>query len=196
MSDRTLQIIGRNHTVAQLYDSYALARQMGFNHINMDIIAGLPGENLDDFEHTLAGAKELRPESLTVHTLAIKRSSVLHLEETPLPDGQMVAQMVRRGRETAAELGMEPYYLYRQKYMAGNQENVGYALPGHACQYNVDIMEETTHIMAVGAGGISKRIIGHEGRIERAPNVSDIAQYIQRVEEMLTRKAELLKDMG
>ena len=191
MSDETLRRIGRNHTVHQTYESYALARSMGFNHINMDVIAGLPGETLGDFEHTMAGALELKPESLTVHTLAIKRSSRLHLEEAPLPDGDMVAQMVRLGQHTAYQLGMAPYYLYRQKYMAGNQENVGYALPGHACQYNVDIMEETTHILAVGAGGISKRIIGNEGRIERAPNVSDITQYIDRVDEMLERKAQL-----
>ena len=194
MSDETLRRIGRNHTVQQTFESYALAREMGFHHINMDVIAGLPGETLRDFENTMAGALALKPESLTVHTLAIKRSSRLHLEEAPLPDGDMVAQMVRLGRETAGQMGMEPYYLYRQKYMAGNQENVGYALPHHACQYNVDIMEETTHILAVGAGGISKRIIGNEGRIERAPNVSDITQYIDRVEEMNQRKKDLWKD--
>ena len=88
-------------------------------------------------------------------------------------------------------MGMEPYYLYRQKQMAGNLENVGYALPGHACQYNVDIMEETTHILALGAGGISKRIYPEEGHIGRAPNVSNIEQYIDRVDEMVERKRQL-----
>ena len=98
------------------------------------------------------------------------------------------------GMHTAYELGMEPYYLYRQKQMAGNQENVGYALPGHACQYNVDIMEETTHILALGAGGISKRIYPEEGHIGRAPNVSNIEQYIDRVDEMAQRKRTLFTE--
>ena len=100
------------------------------------------------------------------------------------------------GHATAAELGMRPYYLYRQKNMAGNQENVGYALSGHACQYNVDIMEETTHILALGAGGISKRIYPDQGRIEREPNVSNIEQYIARVDEMVARKERLFLGAG
>lgn len=196
MNDKTLQIIGRRHTVAQVYEAYAMAREAGFRHINMDVIAGLPGEDLADFERTMAGARELKPESLTVHTLAIKRSSVLHLENAPLPPAELAAEMVRMGHAAAAELGMLPYYLYRQKNMAGNQENVGYALPGHACQYNVDIMEETTHILALGAGGISKRIYPEQGRIEREPNVSNIEQYIARVEEMVGRKRRLFLGEG
>ena len=196
MNDRTLEVIGRRHTVAQVYDAYAMARQVGFHHINMDVIAGLPGEDLADFARTMAGARELAPESLTVHTLAIKRSSRLHLEHAPLPPAELAAEMVRMGHATAAELGMRPYYLYRQKNMAGNQENVGYALPGHACQYNVDIMEETTHILALGAGGISKRIYPDQGRIEREPNVSNIEQYIARVDEMVARKERLFLGAG
>ena len=191
MNDRTLRVIGRAHTAAQVEEAYALARTVVIHHINMDVIAGLPGENEADFDHTMEAALRLRPESLTVHTLAIKRSSRLHLENAPLPEGQAVAAMVRRGRETAARLGMKAYYLYRQKYMAGNQENVGYALPGHACQYNVDIMEETSHILALGAGGISKRVYPEEGHIGRAPNVSNIEQYIARVDEMIDRKRVL-----
>lgn len=191
MNDRTLRVIGRAHTARQVVEAYAMARAENIGHINMDVIAGLPGENLEDFARTMAAAEALRPESLTVHTLAIKRSSRLHLEQTPLPDGDVAAAMVDLGRETARKLGLTPYYLYRQKYMAGNQENVGYALPGHACQYNVDIMEETTHILALGAGGISKRVYPEEGRIGRAPNVSNIEQYIARVEEMIARKRRL-----
>ena len=191
MNDRTLRVIGRAHTAQQVEDAYAMAREAGIHHINMDVIAGLPGETLADFAYTMEAAKRLRPESLTVHTLAIKRSSRLHLENAPLPDGDTAAAMVRMGLETAYGMGLEPYYLYRQKYMAGNQENVGYALPGHACQYNVDIMEETTHILALGAGGISKRVYPEEGHIGRAPNVSNIEQYIARVEEMEGRKREL-----
>ncbi len=191
MNDKTLQVIGRAHTAQQVWDAYAMAREAGIHHINMDVIAGLPGENEADFARTMDAALKLRPESLTVHTLAIKRSSRLHLENAPLPDGGTAAAMVQQGLETARALGMSPYYLYRQKYMAGNQENVGYALPGHACQYNVDIMEETTHILAMGAGGISKRVYPEEGHIERAPNVSNIEHYIARVEEMAQRKREL-----
>jgi len=191
MNDKTLRIIGRAHTAQQVEDAYAMAREAGIHHINMDVIAGLPGESLEDFARTMEAAKRLKPESLTVHTLAIKRSSRLHLENAPLPDGETAAAMVRMGLDTAYGMGLEPYYLYRQKYMAGNQENVGYALPGHACQYNVDIMEETTHILALGAGGISKRVYPEEGHIGRAPNVSNIEQYIARVDEMTERKREL-----
>lgn len=191
MNDRTLQIIGRAHTSAQVREAYALAREEQISHINMDVIAGLPGENHADFAHTMEEAVALHPESLTVHTLAIKRSSRMHLENAPLPDGQMTAGMVDLGLQTARSLGMEPYYLYRQKYMAGNQENTGYALPGHACLYNVDIMEETSHILALGAGGISKRIWPEEGHITRSPNVSNIGQYIDRIEEMAERKRKL-----
>ena len=171
-----------------------MAREAGINHINMDVIAGLPGETLEDFAHTMDAVRQLRPESLTVHTLAIKRSSRLHFENYHFPDGEEAAAMVRMGAETAAALGLEPYYLYRQKNMAGNQENIGYAIPGHACQYNVDIMEETTHILALGAGGISKRIYPEEGHIGRAPNVSNIEHYTARVDEMVERKRELFLD--
>ncbi len=191
MNDRTLQVIGRAHTAQQVRDAYALAREEGIPHINMDVIAGLPGENEADFDLTLAEAVRLHPESLTVHTLAIKRSSRMSLENAPLPDGDMTARMVTRGLKTARMLGMEPYYLYRQKYMAGNLENTGYALPGHACLYNVDMMEETSHILALGAGGISKKIFPEEGHIERAPNVANIPEYISRVDEMIRRKTEL-----
>ena len=191
MNDKTLRVIGRAHTAQQVEEAYAMARTANIHHINMDVIAGLPGENIDDFARTMDAALRLKPESLTVHTLAIKRSSRLHLENAPLPDGETASRMVQLGLDTAHQLGMKPYYLYRQKYMAGNQENVGYALPGHACQYNVDIMEETTHILALGAGGISKRVYPEEGHIGRAPNVSNIEQYIARVEEMIGRKKAL-----
>ena len=194
MNDRTLQVIGRAHTALQTREAYAMARSIGFRHINMDVIAGLPGEDLSDFARTMEAAVELSPESLTVHALAIKRSSRLHLDQYPLPDERIAAAMTAMGRETARRMGLIPYYLYRQKQMAGAQENVGYALPGHACLYNVDIMEEQTHILAFGAGGISKRIYPEEGHIGRAPNVSNIDQYIVRVDEMIERKRDLFLD--
>ena len=191
MHDETLRRIGRRHTAAQTEAAYALARACGFAHINMDLIAGLPGENIDLFRQTLAWSRALAPESLTVHTLSIKRSSLLHLWEAALPDGEMTSEMVRSGRESAARRGMRPYYLYRQKYMAGNLENVGYALPGHECLYNIGMMEETAHVLAVGAGAISKRVDPKRGRIQRAPNVSDIGHYIARAGEMAERKWKL-----
>lgn len=194
MHDETLVRIGRRHTTAQTEKAYALAREAGFHHINMDLIAGLPGENLDMFRQTLEWSRALSPESLTVHTLSIKRSSLLHLWEAQLPDGDMVGDMVDCGRREAKARGMRPYYLYRQKYMAGNLENVGYALPGHECLYNVDMMEETGHVLAVGAGAISKRVDVKKGRIERAPNVSDVSHYIARTDEMIRRKADLWRE--
>ena len=193
MNDETLRIIGRAHTAQQVIDAYAMAREAGIRHINMDVIAGLPGETVEDFARTMEYARQLRPESLTVHTLAIKRSTRLHFENYRFPTGVEAAQMVQLGLETARALGMQPYYLYRQKNMAGNQENIGYAIPGHACQYNVDIMEETTHILALGAGGISKRVYEDEGHIGRAPNVANIEHYIARVDEMIQRKRELFE---
>ena len=191
MNDETLRIIGRAHTAQQVVDGYAMAREAGIRHINMDVIAGLPGETVDDFARTMDWALQLKPESLTVHTLAIKRATRLHFEKYRIPTGVEAAAMVDMGLATARRLGLEPYYLYRQKNMAGNLENIGYALPGHACQYNVDIMEETTHILALGAGGISKRIYEDEGHIGRAPNVANIEHYIARVDEMIRRKREL-----
>lgn len=189
--DVTLEKIGRRHTCAQTENAYHLAREMGFSHINMDLIAGLPGENLTMFRETLDWLKALSPESMTVHTLSIKRASLLHLWEASLPDGDMVADMVRAGAAAARDMHMQPYYLYRQKYMAGNQENVGYALKDHACIYNIDMMEETANILAMGAGATTKRLFDRKGFIKRAFNVSDIRQYIARVDEMMERKREL-----
>ena len=194
MHDETLARIGRRHTTAQTEAAYRLAREMGFGHINMDLIAGLPGENLDMFRQTLDWLRDLAPESMTVHTLSIKRSSLLHLWQAQLPDGGMVADMVRAGADAARQMGMQPYYLYRQKYMAGNQENVGYALPGNACLYNVDMMEETASVIALGAGAASKRLLPRKGAIRRAFNVSDIRQYIDRADEMIERKRQLWEE--
>lgn len=194
--DATLERIGRRHTVAQTEEAFHLARRMGFRHINMDLIAGLPGEDLPMFRQTLDWLRRLAPESMTVHTLSIKRSSLLHLWQAQLPDGDMVADMVRLGGQYAREMGMRPYYLYRQKYMAGNQENVGYALPGLECLYNVDMMEETASVLALGAGAASKRLFPQKGFIRRAFNVSDICQYIDRVDEMAQRKRALFLGDG
>ena len=197
MNDDTLRVSGRDHTAQQTVKAFELARRIGFDDINMDVIAGLPGEGVPHFERTMEAIRALRPDSLTVHTLAIKRSSRLNLEKTPLPDGDAAAQMVRLGEETATGLGLMPYYLYRQKYMAGQQQNVGYARPGKACLYNVDIMEENASILAMGAGAISKRVFpDRELRIERAPNVSNVSVYIDRVQDMTRRKEDLFINEG
>lgn len=193
MNDETLRAIGRAHTAEDTDRAFALARSLGFDNINMDIIAALPGEGTAHFERTLAGIERLSPESLTVHTLARKHGSRLNEVGFVRTPGETAEEMVSMGAAAARRLGMRPYYLYRQKYVAGNLENVAYARPGHECLYNIDIMEETTSVLAIGAGAISKRIFPGESRIERAPNAGDVGHYIARVDEMIERKKKLFE---
>lgn len=192
MNDATLKRIGRKHTSADVEASFKMARDMGFSNINMDIILGLPGEKPSDVEATLERIAELSPESLTVHTMAIKRASNLRgeLSEHSLADYEDMESMVDISAKYAKDMGLVPYYMYRQKYMLGNLENVGYAKPGCECIYNMNIMEEQQSIMAVGAGGISKLVYHDENRLERVPNVKDIQHYIARIDEMIKRKEE------
>ena len=197
-SDETLRRIGRAHSAEDTVRAFGLAREMGFAHVNMDLIAALPGEGLDDFKRTLDRTAALDPESVTVHTLAIKRSSKLHEELTVAGDSHNQANvavaesMVSYARQRLGEAGYRPYYLYRQKYMAGNLENVGYCKPGFQCLYNIGNMEETQRVLAVGAGAITKWIFARERRIERAPNLRNIEQYIERVDEMTQRKYSVI----
>ncbi len=193
MNEETLERIGRSHTPESIAAAYRLAREIGFASINMDVIAGLPGENEAAMRNTLSAVVSLAPENITVHTLAIKRSSRLRacIEQYPLPDGETVERMTALGADAAAQMGMRPYYMYRQKYMRGNLENVGYALPGKECIYNVDMMEEPTSIMAHGAGAMSKRIFGGEHRVERIPNPKDIDTYIRKTEILAEEKKKL-----
>lgn len=193
MNDKTLGVIGRFHTANEIVEAFALARKEGFSNINMDVIAGLPGETEADFACTLSKIKALAPESLTVHTLAIKRSSNLkkRLEEFPLPGSEAVEAMVAMGAETAEEMGMEPYYMYRQKYMQGNLENVGYSKTGFACVYNVDMMEETLSILAHGAGSMTKRVYPGENRVERIPNPKDAEAYFLKQPRLFEEKKRL-----
>lgn len=195
MNDETLRIIGRAHTAQQTVDCYHMARELGFDDINMDVIAALPGEDYAMFAHTMDRIRELNPDSLTVHTLAIKRSSKLH-EQKYQQTEEDVARMVALGRETAHAMGMKAYYLYRQKYMAQNLENVGYAKPTSVCRYNIDNMEETTSVLALGAGGISKCVMRQEEKILRAPNIANIEQYIARVDEMARRKRDAFEEIA
>lgn len=195
MKDETLKLIGRQHTVAQVREAFYLARQAGFANINMDMILGLPGEQAEDVAATIEAVKELAPDSLTVHSLAVKRASRLRdwIEEHGISMLQNTEETMRIAADGAAALGMKPYYLYRQKNMAGNFENVGYARRGCFGIYNILIMEEKQTILALGAGTISKRIYP-DGRIERRENVKDVAQYIERIDEMIERKRVLLED--
>ncbi len=196
--DETLARIGRAHTSQQTIEAFALAREMGFHHINMDFIAALPGETHADFVESIRQAIALAPESITVHALALKHSSKLNEQKYVQTSAEEAQKMVEEARSLLESAGYRPYYLYRQKYMAGNLENVGYAKPGCACLYNIDNMEETAPVLAFGAGAISKWLFpgrddgGRDERIERAPNVRNIDAYVERVDEMAQRKIDLI----
>lgn len=193
MNDKTLELIGRNHSVDEIIKMYKLAREKGFDNINMDIIAGLPGETLTDFENTLNAVCDLNPDGITVHTLSIKRASVLKDDASKFTfcSADEVEEMVNAARERMYSLDYNPYYLYRQKYMFGNMENVGYAKSGSESIYNIQMMEEVQSIMAFGAGSISKCIFPKKIKIERAPNVKNHKVYIERLDEMANRKIKL-----
>ena len=190
MNDETLRTIGRAHNAAQVKEAFAMARQAGFDNINMDLIAGLPGEDLDSMRYTLAEVRALAPESLTVHSLAIKRAANLNqqMDDYKSTIHHDMDAMHTAAQETAQALGMEPYYLYRQKNIGGNLENVGYAKPGCECLYNILIMEEMTDIIAAGAGASTKLVYHAENRVERVENCKSVDDYINRFDEMLDRK--------
>ena len=194
MKQETLQLIGRRHTVEDVREKFLLARELGFDNINMDLIIGLPEEGLEDVRATMEAVKELAPDSVTVHSLAIKRAARLNTMKEVYKDLKITntQEMIDVTAQYAREMGLEPYYLYRQKNMAGNFENVGYAAPGKACIYNVLIMEEKQTIIGCGAGTTTKRLFAEENRIERAENVMDVEQYIARIDEMIGRKERLL----
>ncbi len=228
MQQKTLDAVGRNHTVEDVKRVFAMARDLGFDHINMDLIAGLPGETVADMQDTLEQIQELAPDSLTVHALAMKRASRLtreskaqEMDERARMSGvqetgkqtdaqsetaeiaETLSQMIELAADYAKDMGLQPYYLYRQKNIAGNFENVGYAKVDKAGIYNILIMEEKQSILAVGAGASTKIVIpedqavidpktGNQKNIVRTENVKDVEQYIQRINEMIARKGELL----
>lgn len=196
MKQETLDMIGRRHTVEQVKEAFAMAREAGFTNINMDLILGLPGEKEEDVRHTMEEIKKLGPDSLTVHSLAIKRASKLSqwIEENGISALNNTEETMRITADGAAELKMVPYYLYRQKNMSGNFENVGYAKEGKFGIYNILIMEEKQTIVALGAGSITKRVFA-DGRIERCDNVKDVSLYIEKIDEMIERKRKLFGAM-
>ena len=193
MNENTLNLIGRSHTPGAIVEAFHMAREAGFASINMDVIAGLPGERAEDMRRTLDAIVAMDPDNLTVHTLALKRSSRLveKLDEYPLPDTAEAEEMVRLGAEAARALHMRPYYMYRQKYMRGNLENVGYAAVGKECIYNIDMMEDTTSIMAHGAGAMTKCIYDAQRRVERVPNPKNIETYIAKIDKLAEEKRKL-----
>ena len=198
MNDETLKIIGRRHSVAQVKESYSLARSMGFNNINMDIIMGLPGEGIREVENTLAQIKELSPDSLTVHSLAIKRAAALNIWREKYKDMSLEnsTEVMSLTEKYAKDMNLFPYYMYRQKNMAGNFENVGYAVKDMECIYNILIMEEKQTIIACGAGASTKVVFNNDDgttRIERVENVKDVTTYCDRIDEMIERKRGLFE---
>lgn len=210
MQQKTLDRVGRRHTVEDVIETFSLARELGFTNINMDLIAGLPGETPQDMEDTLRQIRALRPDSLTVHALAVKRASRLrqeqrsgegfHGHELSAPE---LTAMIEAAYQCAQEIGLVPYYLYRQKNMAGNFENVGYAKVDKAGIYNILIMEEKQSIIAAGAGASTKVVLPHEvvmpgsrsgkkTKLIRIENVKNVDEYIARIDEMIERKGEWL----
>lgn len=193
MNNKTLEVIGRRHTPEDTVRAFETAREAGFDNINMDLIAGLPGETAGDVAYTLSEIEKLKPDSITVHALAVKRAARLSTEHDPWADyeraeGDEAARMTALGAECAAGLGMEPYYLYRQKNMAGNQENIGYCIPGKESLYNIIMMEEKQAVIGMGAGSTTKL----NGR-ERVENIKDLSQYLQRTDEVTERKEKLIR---
>ncbi|SHJ50967.1 coproporphyrinogen dehydrogenase HemZ [Paramaledivibacter caminithermalis] len=190
MNVQTLKLIGRKHTPEEIENAFYLAKEVGFKVINMDIIIGLPNEGIEELKNTLEIIKKLSPENLTVHTLAIKKSSKLKeaVDEFEMTKEALAKEMLNLSRNYAHEIGLYPYYMYRQKYMVGNLENVGYCKAGCECLYNMQIMEEKQSIIALGAGAVSKITFPRENRLERIPNVKNVQEYIKRVDEMVERK--------
>lgn len=197
MKQATLDLIGRRHTVEKVKEQFRLARELGFDNINMDLIIGLPEEDINDVRDTMKQIRELAPDSVTVHSLAIKRAARLNIfrERYAGLKIENTQEMIDLTASCARLMGLVPYYLYRQKNMAGNFENVGYAAPDKECIYNILIMEERQTIVACGAGTTTKVIFPKENRLERVENVKDVEQYISRIDEMIERKQKMLEKL-
>lgn len=194
MKQHTLDLIGRNHSPENISGAFALAREKDFDSINADIIAGLPEEDTGDFITTLNKVIGLNPENVTIHCLAVKRASRLKDidKDFHYKQAEIVADMLKESRKILKSAGYIPYYLYRQKHMAGAFENTGYCKKDKDCIYNIRIMDEHQTIIALGAGGITKVYFPPENRLERVANVSNYQEYINRIDEMLDRKEKNL----
>ncbi len=196
MNDKTLRLIGRNHDSADVERAFRMARSEGFDNINMDIIIGLPGEGIEEIRRTLDGICALSPESLTVHGLSMKRASRLYEEfvatgRFPIRTQAELNVMYGAAHMEAEKLGLLPYYMYRQKNIAGSHENVGFAKPGRENLYNILMIEEVESIIAIGADGISKKV--GNGKIERFANFKDVREYVLRHDELMEKKIRFLE---
>lgn len=199
MNQKTLDVIGRHHTVEAVKETFQMAREVGLDNINMDLIVGLPNETTDDVRKTLAEIGELNPDSITVHSLVLKRAAMLNMEKSKYGAFTFgdVEEMISLGKEFAKANEMAPYYMYRQKNTTGSQnssrENVGYAKSGKEGLYNILIMEEKHTILALGAGAASKFVFPTGGRIERIENVKSVRDYVERIDEMIQRKRDFIE---
>ena len=193
LNNETLKLIGREHSVEMFLNAFEMARKVGHKHINTDIILGLPNEGEKEVANTMEGLLKLSPESITVHTLAVKRASRLKetLDKYEMTDAAKMDKLIGISRQYTEKMGMSPYYMYRQKNMVGNFENVGYCKPNCQCIYNVAIMEEKQSILALGAGGSTKLVNTKTNQIERIFNVKSVDDYITRIDEMLERKKNI-----
>jgi coproporphyrinogen dehydrogenase HemZ len=192
MNESTLRTIGRKHTPDEIREVFFMARKLGHDNINMDLILGLPGEGATEVEKTMKEIQSLAPDSITVHTLAVKRASMLkeNFDQYLMTETQEMEEMLAVSDQYAKAMGMHPYYMYRQKNMVGNFENVGYCTPHKEGIYNVQIMEEKQTILAAGAGASTKIVNLEQNRIERIFNVKSVDDYITRIDEMIQRKKD------
>jgi oxygen-independent coproporphyrinogen III oxidase len=196
-TQETLKAIGRHHTVRETIDKYHLAREMGMNNINMDLIIGLPGEGIPEFSHSLSETEKLMPESLTVHTLSFKRASEMtkNKEKYKVAGREEVEKMMEMAQDWTSNHGYVPYYLYRQKNILGNLENVGYALPNQESIYNIMIMEEQQTIIGLGCGAASKFIDPISGKITHFANPKDPKTYNESFQAYTEDKIKILNEL-
>ncbi|MDU5081172.1 coproporphyrinogen dehydrogenase HemZ [Tissierella sp. P1] len=194
MNDDTLKLIGRQHKSKDIIETFNLAKEIGFDIINMDLIVGLPGEEIKHIKKTLEEIQKLDPENLTIHTLSVKRGSKFKatIDQYSLQSQNILSAMLNETREYTKDMGLEPYYLYRQKQILGNFENIGYCKAKMECIYNIAMMEEKETIMAAGMGSVSKIFFPEENRIERVPNFKDLKEYLERSSELIERKKKIL----
>lgn len=190
MSDSVLRAIGRRHTAAETVEAFRMAREAGFDDINMDLIAGLPGDTPASFSETVQQVLALEPSNVTVHTLALKKGADLFQRRVTLPTREDVAQMLAASGRQLRAAAFEPYYLYRQKYMSGSFENVGWCRAGYTGYYNIYMMEELHSILSLGGGGMNK-INLPAGALERFHNPKYPQDYIQRIDTVLRQKDEI-----
>jgi len=197
MNDDTLELIGRTHSVESIREKFTMARELGFNNINMDLIVGLPGEKISHIIKTCDEIFKIQPDSITIHGMSIKRASKLHEKmlnnyRFEIPGQEELNQMYHNTVELSKKLNMKPYYMYRQKNMVGNMENIGYKTLGKEGIYNIQMIEEKQTIIALGADAVCKVVFLEENRHERFANVKDVREYIKRIDEMIQKKIALL----